>query len=118
MVISNRVVLAVQIIQVLDQNPDKVINMLQFSEACGKSHGYIQQIARILRESGFIDSVLGPQGGYMRCKELEEIPLDDLIIAVEGALDKSTVTKREQAQVDRFLLNLIQGYSLKDVLNF
>ena len=117
MVISNRVILAIQVIQALNENPGKVINMQEFGQSCLRSHRYMQQIARVLRKNGFIGSVMGPKGGYVKTKNLNEINLCALIQAVENALDNSVVTKREQGHFDKFFLKVFDGYTLEDVLD-
>jgi len=53
----------------------------------GISDGYLEQLFIPLRKAGLIRGIRGAQGGYMPGKAPSEIPVGDILRAVEGSLE-------------------------------
>lgn len=47
---------------------------------------YLEQIFSKLKKGGLVQSVRGPQGGYLLAKHPEEISLADVVLTLEGPL--------------------------------
>ena len=56
----------------------------EISEAEGLSQAYVAKLLRILRISGFVDSVRGQEGGYTLARDAEELPLSEVLAGVGG----------------------------------
>jgi Rrf2 family protein len=50
----------------------------------GISHGYLEEVARLLRAAGMIEGKRGAGGGYVLAKDPNEISVADVIAAIEG----------------------------------
>ncbi len=48
---------------------------------------YLDQILTTLRRAGLIRSVRGPQGGHALLRRPEEVPVSEIVMALEGSLD-------------------------------
>ena len=45
---------------------------------------YLEQIFAMLKKSGIVNSIKGPQGGYFLADEPEKIKIADIILALDG----------------------------------
>jgi Rrf2 family iron-sulfur cluster assembly transcriptional regulator len=52
----------------------------------GISQAYLEQIFAKLRRRGLVESARGPGGGYRLARSAEEIPIADIVLAVEEPL--------------------------------
>lgn len=48
---------------------------------------YLDQLLTTLRRAGFIRSVRGPQGGHALVRQPEELPVSEIVMALDGSLD-------------------------------
>jgi Rrf2 family protein len=60
----------------------------EISEAEGLSQAYVAKLLRILRLSGFVDSVRGQEGGYTLARPMSEIMVLDVLAALGGRFYK------------------------------
>ena len=63
---------------------------LQSSEIAARQsipEPYLDQLLTTLRRAGFIRSVRGPQGGHALIRRPEELPVSEVVLALEGSLD-------------------------------
>ncbi len=63
---------------------------LQSSEIAGRQgipEPYLDQLLTTLRRAGFVRSVRGPQGGHALLRPPNELPVSDVVLALEGSLD-------------------------------
>lgn len=63
---------------------------MQSSEIAARRHipeQYLDQLLTTLRRAGFIRSVRGPQGGHVLVRPAEELPVSEIVLALEGSLD-------------------------------
>ena len=56
------------------------------SEREGISMQYLEQLFRVLREAGLVESVRGAKGGYLLARDPSEISVGDVVRAVEGPI--------------------------------
>lgn len=58
----------------------KIANELQLSDH------YLEQLLRLLKKDGIIESVRGTQGGYLLAKPMKDITVTELLQSLEGPL--------------------------------
>lgn len=63
------------------------IALADISERQGISLSYLEQLFAKLRKTGLVASTRGPGGGYNLNKDAAEIPVADVIAAVDEAVD-------------------------------
>lgn len=74
------------------------IPLFDISKRQNISARYLEQVAVILRRTGFIKSVKGPYGGYMLAKNPQDIVIGEVLRALEGdmlIIDPSDPSKPE-----------------------
>jgi Rrf2 family iron-sulfur cluster assembly transcriptional regulator len=59
------------------------ITLAEISKRQGISLSYLEQLFSRLRKRGLVDSVRGPGGGYRLSRDAQEIPVVDVITAVD-----------------------------------
>ena len=69
----------------IDQS-DGPITLNSISERQGVSIGYLEQLMVPLKKEGLIRSVRGAQGGYLLARDPKDIPVGDIIRALEGPI--------------------------------
>lgn len=47
---------------------------------------YLERIAALLKKAGLVESTRGAHGGYLLAREPEEIAMDEVVLALEGAV--------------------------------
>ncbi len=64
------------------------------------SLSYLEQLFAKLRHSELVDSVRGPGGGYCLAKELSEVSVADIILAVDEPIDTTQCGGKENCLND------------------
>lgn len=64
----------------------RAVPLKDVAERQGLSQHYLEQIASILRRSGFVKSVRGAYGGYRLARPPEQIKAYDVVVALEGSI--------------------------------
>lgn len=62
------------------------ISLKSIAQSQGISEHYLEQLICTLRNSGYVTSIRGAQGGYILAKVPESITVGDIIIAMEGPI--------------------------------
>ena len=65
------------------------------------SLSYLEQLFGKLRRSGLVDSVRGPGGGYCLAKDMAQVSVADIILAVDEPIDATQCGGRENCHDDR-----------------
>ncbi|MBS4096128.1 MAG: Fe-S cluster assembly transcriptional regulator IscR [Sulfuricella sp.] len=63
------------------------VTLAGISERQKISLSYLEQLFGKLRRHGLVESVRGPGGGYYLAKKMEEIPVSEIIRAVDETID-------------------------------
>ena len=94
---------------------------------------YLEQIVAILSKAGYVKSIRGPQGGYLRTRQPEEYPLGDILRLTEGSLAPVECLEGETNQcpragdcitllfwkkLDKAIREVTEGYTLEDLLTW
>jgi Rrf2 family protein len=89
---------------------------------------YLDQIFTALKRQGIISSQRGMKGGYLLAKELWEISLLDVVIAIEGGGDRKKFAPTTSDTVEKIVIvqtfdgikdsvnEILQGYTLQDLV--
>lgn len=77
---------AIGIVLYLAQHGEEISPGKDIAKEVGMSYTYFNKVASIIRQSGFIETVQGPSGGYRLSKSAKEITLYDIIEVMEGTL--------------------------------
>ncbi|MGI6554167.1 MAG: RrF2 family transcriptional regulator [Bacillota bacterium] len=62
------------------------IPLRSIAEEQGISENYLEQLIAVLRRSGLVESIRGPQGGYLLAYPPEAIKVGDVVRVVEGPI--------------------------------
>ena len=74
------------LLDIAEQGENKPSTLAAISERQGISLAYLGQIAIILKQSGYIRSIKGSNGGFVLAKPSQEIQLDELLNTLEGSM--------------------------------
>lgn len=86
------------LIDLAEHSDQPHIPLFDISKRQNISARYLEQVAVILRRTGFIKSVKGPYGGYMLAKSPQDIVIGEVLRALEGdmlIIDPSDPSKPE-----------------------
>lgn len=71
------------------------VSLKKISEKYDISESYLEQLFAKLRKSGYIDTVRGPQGGYLLAKDPKEITVGMILRTLEGDITTSECINKE-----------------------
>lgn len=93
------------------------------------SQSYLEQLFSKLRRKGLVSSVRGPQGGYRLGRELGEISVADIILAIDEPLDTTRcagaancqkgercITHHLWDELNVVIVNFLDGVSLENLV--
>ena len=75
---------ALRTLYFIDENEKQVVNGMEISEALGISYNYLLKVFAKLMKGNLITSEQGCNGGYRMLRDLDDIPIYDVVCAVEG----------------------------------
>ena len=103
------------------------LNLTEISQSQGISLSYLEQLFANLRDKGLVKGRRGPGGGYRIAREIKEISVADIMLAVDdsrGANNKDTLDGEKyppaklweglSARIEGFLSNV----SLADCMEY
>ena len=110
-----------------DEGP---ITLADISQRQGISLSYLEQLFAKLRRKGLVDSTRGPGGGYRLSRIPDEVPVADVIIAVDEKLettrcgglgncqdDQPCLTHELWTQLSDQIYNFLAGISLGNLVS-
>jgi Rrf2 family protein len=62
------------------------VSLKAISEAEGLPLAYLERIVALLKKSDLVESTRGAHGGYRLARDAEQITMDEVIVALEGAV--------------------------------
>ena len=68
------------------QGQEAPVSLKAISEAEGLPLAYLERIVALLKKSGLVESTRGAHGGYRLAKAPEDIRMDTVVLALEGAV--------------------------------
>ncbi len=107
------------------------ISLKTIAEAENLSESYLEQIFLVLRKESLLDSVRGPQGGYMLAKEPDSITVGEILRPLEGDLAPSDcvmddykcengedcVTKVVWSRIKNSIDEVVDSITLQDMID-
>lgn len=112
------------------QNRAGPVTLAAISERQKISLSYLEQLFAKLRRRGLVDSVRGPGGGYRLAKDVVDVSVAAIILAVDEPIDATQCGGRENCQDDkkctthdlwaklnRHILDYLGGVSLAHLVN-
>ncbi len=119
-------------IDLADNESDRPVSLADLAQRQAISLSYLEQIFARLRQSGLINSVRGPGGGYRLSREPSAIRVSDIVLAVsdhDGTVprprkaQKGKATEYKQAldelwrELDGHVVLFLSSISLEDVMH-
>jgi Rrf2 family iron-sulfur cluster assembly transcriptional regulator len=83
------------------QNRAGPVTLAEISQRQKISLSYLEQLFAKLRRRGLVDSVRGPGGGYCLAKDMAQVSVADIILAVDEPIDATQCGGRENCQDDK-----------------
>jgi Rrf2 family iron-sulfur cluster assembly transcriptional regulator len=83
------------------QNRVGPVTLAEISQRQKISLSYLEQLFGKLRRRGLVDSVRGPGGGYCLAKDMAQVSVADIILAVDEPIDATQCGGRENCQDDK-----------------
>ena len=74
------------LIQLGLKGPDRPVALKAIAEAENLPLAYLERIAALLKKAGLIQSTRGAHGGYLLAKAADDITMDQVVLALEGAI--------------------------------
>jgi Rrf2 family iron-sulfur cluster assembly transcriptional regulator len=77
------------------------VTLAEISQRQKISLSYLEQLFAKLRRRGLVDSVRGPGGGYSLAKDMAQVSVADIILAVDEPIDATQCGGKENCQDDK-----------------
>jgi Rrf2 family cysteine metabolism transcriptional repressor len=74
------------LIQLGLKGPDRPVALKAIAEAENLPLAYLERIAALLKKAGLIQATRGAHGGYLLAQPAEDITMDQVVLALEGAI--------------------------------
>ena len=68
------------------QDPGVPVSLKTIAESEGLPLAYLERIVALLKKGGFVESTRGAHGGYRLAQAPEDIRMDHVVLALEGAV--------------------------------
>ena len=106
------------------------VSLKKISEKYDISESYLEQLFAKLRKDGYIETVRGPQGGYLLARDPKEITVGMILRALEGDITTSDCISKEVCsresicatrvifeKIENSINNVIDNITLADMYN-
>ena len=113
--------------------PETPVSLSELAQAQEITVPYLEQLFSKLRQQGLVKSVRGPGGGYVLAKPAQDIPVYDIVVAVDeslkitrcekhgthGCMSKGArcLTHNLWEGLEQQIYDYLQGRTLADVRN-
>ncbi len=74
------------LIQLGLKGPDRPVALKAIAEAENLPLAYLERIAALLKKAGIVEATRGAHGGYRLTRAPEQITMDEVVLALEGAI--------------------------------
>jgi Rrf2 family cysteine metabolism transcriptional repressor len=111
------------------QSPEHPTSLKAIADAEGLPLAYLEQVVARLRKAGLVMSARGAHGGYWLARPAEEIAMDEVVQALEGAIapmecshepdaGRGCATKLLWMRVQGGIIRSLQTTTLADLVEF
>jgi Rrf2 family transcriptional regulator, iron-sulfur cluster assembly transcription factor len=77
------------------------VTLAEISQRQKISLSYLEQLFAKLRRRGLVDSVRGPGGGYSLAKDMAQVSVAEIILAVDEPIDATQCRGKQNCQDDK-----------------
>ncbi len=110
-----------------DRDQGKPLKVNEIAASQSLPERYLDQIFTALKRQGIISSQRGMKGGYLLAKELWQISLLDVVLAIEGGGNQKKVAPTTANTLEKTVIvqtfdgikdsvnDILQGYTLQDL---
>ncbi|HAC33927.1 MAG TPA: SUF system Fe-S cluster assembly regulator [Gammaproteobacteria bacterium] len=70
----------------LAAQPERLVKSIELAEEVGVAHPTVSKLLKMLNRAGLVESARGVNGGYRLARSPEQIPIAEIIQALEGPL--------------------------------
>jgi Rrf2 family transcriptional regulator, cysteine metabolism repressor len=74
------------LVQLGARSGEAPVSLKAIAEAENLPLAYLERIAALLKKAGLVEATRGAHGGYVLAKPAEEITMDHVVLALEGAI--------------------------------
>lgn len=91
MIFTTKAEYGVRLLVELGRQPrERPVSLKAISEAEGLPLAYLERIVALLKKAGLVESTRGAHGGYRLTRRPEDVRMDEVIVALEGAVAPMT----------------------------
>ena len=83
------------------QHETEPVTLAEISQRQKISLSYLEQLFAKLRRRALVDSMRGPGGGYSLAKDMAQVSVADIILAVDEPIDATQCGGKENCQDDK-----------------
>jgi Rrf2 family transcriptional regulator, cysteine metabolism repressor len=87
-----------------DEGTGAPVSLKAIADTQGLPLAYLERIVALLRKAGLVESTRGAHGGYRLARDAGEIRMDEVVLALEGAVAPMTCFV-DDSQAGRVLCN-------------
>ncbi|MBA4141666.1 MAG: Rrf2 family transcriptional regulator [Nitrosospira sp.] len=92
------------------------VTLAEISQRQQISLSYLEQLFAKLRQRGLVDSVRGPGGGYYLAKDLAQVSIAEIILAVDEPMDSTQCNGKENCHDDKKCMTHDLWVKLNDLI--
>ena len=93
-----------------------MLTLTDFGQGQQISLSYLEQLFAKLRQRGLVDSVRGPGGGYYIAKDLAQVSIAEIILAVDEPIDSTQCSGKENCHNDKKCMTHDLWIKLNDLI--
>ena len=98
------------------QRSTRPVTLAEISQRQQISLSYLEQLFAKLRQRGLVDSVRGPGGGYYIDKDLAQVSIAEIILAVDEPIDSTQCSGKENCHNDKKCMTHDLWIKLNDLI--
>jgi Rrf2 family iron-sulfur cluster assembly transcriptional regulator len=98
------------------QRTTRPVTLAEISQRQQISLSYLEQLFAKLRQRGLVDSVRGPGGGYYIARELAQVSVAEIILAVDEPIDSTQCSGKENCHNDKKCMTHDLWVKLNDLI--
>jgi Rrf2 family iron-sulfur cluster assembly transcriptional regulator len=83
------------------QRSARPVTLAEISQRQQISLSYLEQLFAKLRQRSLVDSVRGPGGGYCLAKDMGQVSIAEIILAVDEPMDSTQCSGKENCHNDK-----------------
>ena len=98
------------------QRSTRPVTLAEISQRQQISLSYLEQLFAKLRQRGLVDSVRGPGGGYCLAKDMAQVSIAEIILAVDEPIDSTQCSGKENCHNDKKCMTHDLWIKLNDLI--